>query len=101
MADSEAIHEHEKQLYKEEKWKELFKYLQGVVASNSDPDLVWRFLRSGFRYGQQLLTAGDKTEAERIVDTAMEQGEKALKENDQNFGLQKVRPLQTQFTPVS
>lgn len=95
MAASEAVREHEKELYKEEKWKELFKYLQGVVASNSDPDLVWRFLRSGFRYGQQLLTSGDKNEAERTVATAMERGEKALKENDQNFGLQKVRPLQT------
>ena len=88
--DSEAVRECEKKLYKEEKWKELFEYLQNIVASNSDPDLAWRFLRCGFRYGQQLLTDGDTKGAERIADTAMERGEKALKENDRNFGLHKV-----------
>lgn len=93
--DSEAVREYEKKLYREEKWKELFEYLQNVVASNSDPDIAWRFLRSGFRYGQQLLTDGDANEAERIADIAMERGEKALKENDLNFGLQKVRQHQT------
>lgn len=98
--DSETVREREKKLYKEEKWKELFEYLQNVVSSNSDPDIAWRFVRCGFRYGQQLLTDGDTKEAERIADTAMEGGEKALKENDRNFGLQKVRQ-QTQISIYS
>ena len=89
--DKEAVYEYSDQLYKEEKWKELFEYLQEVLGSGRDPELAWRFLRSGYRYGKQAHDAEDNSEAERIVDTAMERVEKVIEENDQHVNLHKVR----------
>jgi tetratricopeptide (TPR) repeat protein len=88
-SDREAVHEYSDQLYKEEKWKELFEYLQEVLGSGHDLELTWRFLRGGYRYGKQALEARDNSEAERIADTAMERGERALEENDGHVNLHK------------
>ena len=90
-SDKEAVFEYSDQLYKEEKWKELFEYLQEVLGSGDDPELAWRFLRSGYRYGKQAHDAGDNSEAERIVDITMERGGKVVEKNDRHLNLHRVR----------
>ena len=89
-SDKEAVIQYADQLYEQEQWKELFQYLQEVLGSDNDPELVWRLLRCGFRLGQQLLKAGNSRETEHIADIAMERGRRALEKNDRNFGLHKV-----------
>ena len=97
--DLEAIRAYADQLYKEEKWRELFEYLQEKLGSGNDPDLAWRLLRCGFRYGRHALDAGDSREAERIADAAMERGKRALEEKD-HFALHKVCHLIYTYTHV-
>lgn len=89
--DREAVVRYADSLYEEGQWTELFEYLREALGAGEDPQLAWKLLRCGYRLGQQLLDAGSSKEAERIADIAMAAGKKALVNNDDNFGLHKVR----------
>ena len=95
--DKEAVREYTNVLYKQEKWEQLFEYLQEALGSGNDPDLTWRLIRCGYRLGQKTFDAGDSGEAERIANICMERGQRALKENDRNANLHKVGRL-TKFS---
>lgn len=89
-SDKEAVIKYADGLYSNGKLEELMTYLQEVLGSGNDPDIVWRILRCGFRLGQQTLNEGNSREAEHIAETALEIGRRSLKEHDGNFGLHKV-----------
>lgn len=69
-------------------WRDAYEYLKPHCDSSTDPEVLWRLLRSFYRVGKFL--AKDQQEIEYLAQKGHDIMERALKLHENNFHIQKV-----------
>lgn len=86
--DVAAIKAKADELQRTNKWKEAYEYLEPYADEATDPEVLWRVIRSFYRMGKYL--ARNNEERDQIARKAQQVSERALQQHENNYNVQKV-----------
>ena len=74
--------------YKTNKWREGYDRIKEYEDKATDPELLWRMIRSYYQVGKYM--PRDKNEAEFLATKGLEISDRALKINGNHFNIRRV-----------